>query len=741
MEASHPPDVVIEIAPAGEFLRQPRAGDLVICPSPTRLAGARVALARQVYLEGPAALPQGASPIRRILLPPGPSLDDLLAAYLVLTLVTADADGPASAVLPQAERLCNYAAQLREGLLPGSVAPERSLAGVYLALLELNRDQPRALVLGGVRLLQVALSALHTGQSLLQHDLFSTDEHFVRERTYLEQDRQRYARDRDAGPSWQVRVGHLRGHLLCLRQPTSILFRLFVHRDPQAPAGYGFDLVLVERPGAKGRLHVALFADPTRRLHLGGILGPLCQRLDRLERAVGVSEEPWYDGRLHHYHRLASPRQGSAIPPPRLQRVIRAALGATKVRSVSRAFGKRLALGAGAGAVLVAVGLHVTGLWGLWGPRQAGPVVARGDWQQHRLPSGPPVSGPEREGLLGGKVRNYALLVAASDYAPRSRGGLGPLRTPWRDACALRERLVRRFGYERRNVLTLSDSPCLRDTAGPPSRERILWTLEHLPIRSDDSLLFYYAGHGAIEDEPGGRYGYLQPGGWEAANVSREDRGLRMRTLAELLRDKVAARHQLLLIDACHSGETAIVRGGDEGALDRLDAPVRAGWRERPVYAVITATRSVELALEERLIDSPYPHSLFARALLEGLSYAPREGRGPQGSRTQCRLRADTDPAQPDGFVTDGELFKFVARRLPELRAPLEVPGLPAEAQSQEPEWNPWSAWPRPGDGARRIGEFMLVPRDAPPARCDGEPEPEPDACRPELCAPVGVGG
>jgi hypothetical protein len=714
--------VSICLAPAARLLAPPGKGEVLVCPQPAQKS-APVALSRQVLRDGPFSLPHGGPPIVSILCPPAPCLDDLLAAYLSSLLATAGAVPP-----PSADLLCEYAAHLREGLLPGTVPPERSLAGTYLALMELHRDQPQLLVSRGVHLLRAALAAVQSKKSLLNDDLFSADEYLSRERTYLAMDRTRYVRDRDAGQRFHVRIGHLRGHLLLLRHPTSILFRLFAHHDKDAPGGDGFDLLAVERAGQGGRLHLAFFADPRRRLPLQGVLGPLCQRLDRLERRRDpAGPEPWYDGRHHQYQRLASPRRGTAIPRRPLLRVLLAALGAAPVRARPRSLRWLVPVSAAAGVAVLAW-LRPPDLW----RRDVPAPVVRGDWQQHRLPVGPPVSTSEREAILGGQVHHYALLVAASDYAPKSRGGLGPLRTPWRDACVLRDLLVRRFGYRNSDVVTLADSPCLRDAQGPPSRERMLWTLEHLPVRPDDTLLFYYAGHGAIEDEPGGRYGYLQPGGWEARDKSREDRGLRMRTLAELLRDKVAARHQLLLIDACHSGETAIVRGGDD-ALDRLDAPVRADWRERPVYAVITATRSVDLALEERLIDSPYPHSLFMRAVIEGLSYAKRQRRGP--GPPDCRLRADTDPAgRPDGLLTDGELFKYVARRLPELRAPIEVPGLPSDAQSQEPEWNPWAASPRPQDGPRRIGEFMLVPHDPPGSSCDDTPEPEPESCRPELC-------
>lgn len=708
----------LRCASAAELSGPPPPGAVLVRPA---AAAAHGGLALQVLRSGLPALPCGAAPLDRVLLPPGPSLDDLLAGQLAAAQAPADPEDPAL------QRLCDYAAQLREGLLPGALPPERSLGGVYLAAVELDRQDPARLLERGAWLLGAALDALRAGRSLLSDDVLGDDDRFARERTYLGVDRVRYERDRGAGARRRVRVGPHEAQILILEQPTSILFRLFAHRDPAAPGGAGFALVLVRRGGRRpGRSHVALLADPTRRLPLGEVLPPLCQRLDAMEaarREPGEAAEPWYDGAMHGHGRLASPRSGTRIPPRELDAVIAEALRAGPARKAGGGRGAMGSTAARGGMVALGLGAVLAGA-----PRRAPEEapVARGDWRLHRLPSGPPATEAERQALLARPPRSYALLVAAGAYRSQSLGGLGALRTPWRDACAIRERLVRRFGYRRSDIITLADSPCLKDVAGPPTRQQLLWTVEHLPIRQDDTLLFYYAGHGAIEEEPGGRYGYLQPAGWEQAGLSREDRGLRMRVLAELLRDKVAARHQLLLIDACHSGETAVVRGGD--ALSGLSAPLRAGWRERPVYSVITAAGSADLALEERLIDSPHPHSLFARALLEALSFERRGG--------ACRLRADVDPgAAPDGVITDGELFKFAARRVPELRAAIEVPGLPEEEQRQVPEWNPWAAAPRAAAQAQaqgKIGEFLLIPQTQAPETCDEDEEPAP--CRPAAC-------
>lgn len=734
MSSPWPSGVELRCVPPQRLAGPPEAGEILVRPPPGQTGAA---LAEAVLREGLAALPCGAPPLRRLLLPPGPALDDLLAAWLCALLLTEGEGEGILARVPRLPVLCGYTAQLREGILPGEVAPERSLGGVYLAMVELYRDQQATLIARGGRLIAQALAQLREGRSPLSDDVLEGDETLSRERTYLAAERRRYLRDREAGQVLSVRIGPLEAHLLCLRQPTSILFRLFAPRDP-GPGGAGFDLVLTERAGQDGRTHFALFADPTRRLPLRPVLVPLCRDLSRREAQANAPAdtpaegiEPWYDGALHHHQRLASPRAGTALPPDEVRRALRKALRAAPVsgRSGWRAW----ALGGGLGlCALGAVGAVGVGVIRAPRPRAEDAAIARGDWQQHRLPHGPKASPEEREALLRGqdqgvKIRNWALLVAASAYAPRSQGGLGPLRTPWRDACVLRELLVRRFGYRRQDVVVLADSPCLRDVAGPPTRQRILWTMENMPVRKDDTLLFYYAGHGSIEEEPGGRYGYLQPAGWEGSELSREDRGLRMRVLAELLRDKVAARHQLLLLDSCHSGEAAVLRGDDPAALDRLEAPVRAGWRERPVYAVITAGGVADLALEERLVDSPLPHSLFVRGLLEALSWAPHPATG------ACRLRADQDPREgPDGLITDGEIFKYLARRVPELRAGIEVPGLPEEAQRQVPEWNPWAAAPR--GRAAQIGEFLLIPREGPPDRCDGEADPDPDPCTPAAC-------
>lgn len=154
--------------------------------------------------------------------------------------------------------------------------------------------------------------------------------------------------------------------------------------------------------------------------------------------------------------------------------------------------------------------------------------------------------------------RYVALLFAAEAYKHWH-----PLDRPIDDANALKAILTTRYTFAESDVKLVTD----------PTREDIISALDELntTLGPNDNLLIYYAGHGAVRKA--GKQGSWIPVDGETGNksskwVSSDDIVTRLNGLA--------ARHILVVVDACFGGtilsEIGGTRGGemDPGALQQI---------------------------------------------------------------------------------------------------------------------------------------------------------------------------
>lgn len=160
-------------------------------------------------------------------------------------------------------------------------------------------------------------------------------------------------------------------------------------------------------------------------------------------------------------------------------------------------------------------------------------------------------------------------------------------------------------------------------------------------LRPDDSLVFFFAGHGHTETTQAGtrevRTGYLIP---VDARPPGEHRFSSYLNLDSLLKDvaQLPARHILVILDSCHSGfalnempTVQIVR-----SFDRYSEDLSARMSRR----VVTSALHDQAALDSGPVAG---HSLFTGTLIEAL---------------------DKGAADPDhkGFVTSSELALYVQK-------------------------------------------------------------------------------
>jgi hypothetical protein len=285
-----------------------------------------------------------------------------------------------------------------------------------------------------------------------------------------------------------------------------------------------------------------------------------------------------------------------------------------------------------------------------------------------------------------------------------------------RDATRIAE-LFNGLGFEQLTTPLLD-----RDATGEAIRS--LATVELKKLGANDSLVLFYAGHGATYGHrPGGeeiRTGYLIP---SDASSDPED----VSTWIDLdgwLRavSLLPAKHILVILDACRSGialDGIIQRHRGDDAWRRETSAALQARRSR---RIITSALADQVALDS---GPKHGHSLFTGCLIEGLTY-DLQRRGERtitgsglGAYLQRRVDAHTGSQQTPDFGTffhdnRGEIaIPLVDRRPARAR-----PARPAVAVAPAVDVNPISSGPgrrnsQEGamDGARREQPSPSHPR------------------------------
>ncbi len=263
----------------------PRAGELYIHPIASELAHGR-ALALLVVERGLACLRQGAGPIERMVVRLDPALDDLLAAAFAGELLAG------SALPAAAEKYARYAAMVRDGLLPGAVPIENSMQGIFRAIRGtgdedlLNPETAERFSADWARMERAILQATAMGVDPFTNSPFDDESEFVRERTYLSNDRELYRQDIERGEQWIVEIpdGPPTGRALLLRRPKSLLYKYWCRSAEDSGIGKAFLFLAVDET----RGEWIFSTDPVQRLSPGNCWPHCCSR-PRKRKSAGQS--------------------------------------------------------------------------------------------------------------------------------------------------------------------------------------------------------------------------------------------------------------------------------------------------------------------------------------------------------------------------------------------------------------------------------------------------------------------
>ncbi|HNE17392.1 MAG TPA: caspase family protein, partial [Rhodocyclaceae bacterium] len=219
---------------------------------------------------------------------------------------------------------------------------------------------------------------------------------------------------------------------------------------------------------------------------------------------------------------------------------------------------------------------------------------------------------------VAGYGDSWAIVIGIDDYVRWPK-----LQYAVRDAQAVRETLIGKFGFAADHVVSLENGAATRTGILAAFHDK----LAHAGMKKNDRLLVFFAGHGATRQLSSGRdLGYIVPVDSDPGQLATD--AIPMTELQNIA-EGVTAKHALFVMDACYSG-LGLTRGAGNANFLRDNA-------KRLGRQMLTAGGADQLVAD----GGPNGHSVFTWALLQGLG-----GKGDLNG---------------DGLITATELAAYVA--------------------------------------------------------------------------------
>ena len=205
-----------------------------------------------------------------------------------------------------------------------------------------------------------------------------------------------------------------------------------------------------------------------------------------------------------------------------------------------------------------------------------------------------------------------------------------------------------RNGQATRANIMLALKRLAGEDSGPLPADAPQGLREVRAIEPEDTLILYFAGHGIAS---GDRFylvphdlGFSGPRSEIRANISEIlKHGISDQDLERAL-EPIDARHMVLIIDACQSGQ-ALESDDDRRGPMNSRGLAQLAWEKG--ISILAASQAYQAALE----SSQFGHGYLTFALTQ------------EGLRTPV---ADSAPA--DGVITETEWLEYAARRVPQLQ-------------------------------------------------------------------------
>ena len=216
-----------------------------------------------------------------------------------------------------------------------------------------------------------------------------------------------------------------------------------------------------------------------------------------------------------------------------------------------------------------------------------------------------------------GYANSWAIIIGIDDYPKWPK-----LQYAVRDARAIRQTLIDKFGFASERVVALENAAATRTGILAAFHDKLAHGVE-----KNDRIVVFFAGHGATRHLSSGRdLGYIVPYDSDPNEVATDAIPM---TEIQNIAESLTAKHAFFIMDACYSG-LGLTRGGSPGGFMRDNA-------RRIGRQMLTAGGADQLVSD----GGPNGHSIFTWTLLQGLG-----GKGDLNG---------------DGLITATELAAFVA--------------------------------------------------------------------------------
>lgn len=207
-----------------------------------------------------------------------------------------------------------------------------------------------------------------------------------------------------------------------------------------------------------------------------------------------------------------------------------------------------------------------------------------------------------------GNGKRWAVLVGVNQYDDKTN--YGNLHVCVNDVAAIRNQLIA-GGFDPARIRLLTD-----DTEELPSRDNILVALKSIAdaTEPDDSLLFYYSGHG--DEDKGESYLVARNG----RRLVLRDTAVHVSRIKEIM-EQAPARAKILILDACHSGANI----GGKGPKPMSAEFIQRVFEQAEGMAILASCKQGQLSYEWQ----DEGRSVFTHFLLEALTgEADRDEKG-----------------------------------------------------------------------------------------------------------------
>ncbi len=248
-----------------------------------------------------------------------------------------------------------------------------------------------------------------------------------------------------------------------------------------------------------------------------------------------------------------------------------------------------------------------------------------------------------------GKI--WAVVIGISQYQ-----SVRPLKYADKDALAFQDYLLNNVRIPKEQVTTL-----MNDQATLTNLKRTMGTELKRKAGPNDTVIIYYAGHGAPETDSSSPDGdglekYLIP--YDADPHDLYTTALPMREV-ETIFDRISAERVIFITDSCYSGATAGRTFSTAARRAVVSDNFLSRLSEGKGRVVLTASRASEVS-EER---DDLGHGVFTYYLLEGL-----------------KGKADFDA---DGVITVDEAYSYVSTQVPAVTGQNQHPVKKGEVEGQ----------------------------------------------------------